>query len=72
MVPTWEAGKCSLAGSTWEEKGKSLVDSSQYLPLVVFQFCSEETGAQSSPVAQLGGDGAGIPLWAVLFQQACP
>ena len=34
MVPAGEPGKCSLAGSTWEEKGNSLVDSSQLLPLV--------------------------------------
>lgn len=34
MAPAGEPGKCSLAGSAWEEKGNSLVDSSQYLPLV--------------------------------------
>ena len=34
MVPAGEPGKRSLAGSAWEEKGNSLVDSSQYLPLV--------------------------------------
>lgn len=34
MVPAGEPGKCSLAGSTWEEQGNNLVESSQYLPLV--------------------------------------
>lgn len=30
----------------------------------MFHFCTEETKAQSGPVAQLGGDGGGIQLQA--------